>query len=108
MGVFNIQQDCQITSEILRAGVNNSSYHFATGYFNLTKTFMKNILQKRSSQFNILMAHPEANGFLGAKFPAGGIPHAYTLMARNFWQLAGRTGGERVGMMEFRRRGWTF
>ena len=101
-------QDCQITSEILRAGVNNSSYHFATGYFNLTKTFMKNILQKRSSQFNILMAHPEANGFLGAKFPAGGIPHAYTLIAYNFWGQTQVHDASRVRMAEYRRRGWTF
>ena len=33
------------------------------------------------------MAHPNANGFLGARFPAGGIPAAYTLIANKFFDL---------------------
>jgi len=33
------------------------------------------------------MAHPTANGFLGASFPAGGIPAAYTLIANKFFDL---------------------
>ena len=123
MGVFNINQvrqrpedqltssscqDTEITSEILTAGADQSSYHFATGYFNLTDTFMKNILEKRSSRYSILMAPPEANGFLGAKFPAGGIPHAYTLIARRFWQSLEGRERTRVRMWEFRRPDWTF
>ena len=108
MGVFNIDQDCRLTSEILRAGLENSKYSFATGYFNLTTSFMKDILGQRDSRYNILMAHPEANGFLGAKFPAGGIPHAYTLIARKFWSEAQQKDGERLRMFEWRKAGWTF
>ena len=48
-----------------------SSYHFATGYFNLTERFMRDITETRST-YSLLMAHPEANGFLGARFPIGG------------------------------------
>ena len=88
--------------------MKNSKYSFATGYFNLTKSFMKDILGQRESWYNILMAHPEANGFLGAKFPAGGIPHAYTLIARNFWTEAQWADSERVRLFEYRRPGWTF
>jgi hypothetical protein len=33
------------------------------------------------------MAHPTANGFLGSRFPAGGIPAAYTLIANKFYDL---------------------
>ena len=33
------------------------------------------------------MAHPNANGFLGSPFPAGGIPAAYTLIANKFFDL---------------------
>ena len=97
-----------MTSEILRAGLSQSKYSFATGYFNLTNSFMADILGQRDSSYNILMAHPEANGFLGAKFPAGGIPHAYTLIARNFWTEAQRKDGDRVRLFEYRRPGWTF
>ena len=46
---------------------------------------MKDIMETTKSQYRLLMAHPEANGFLGAKFPAGGIPHAYTSIAKMFF-----------------------
>ena len=38
------------------------------------------------------MAHPTANGFLGSKFPAGGIPAAYTLIMRKFFDLVEKNG----------------
>ena len=34
--------------------------------------------------YDYIDIYPEANGFLGVKFPAGGIPHVYTLIAKNF------------------------
>ena len=37
-----------------------------------------------------LMAHPTANGFLGSRFPAGGIPAAYTLIANKFFDLVAK------------------
>ena len=40
MGLYGVTQDCDVTSSILRSGGEGSSYHFATGYFNLTETFM--------------------------------------------------------------------
>ena len=46
---------------------------------------MKDIMETTKSQYRLLMAHPEANGFLGARFPAGGIPHAYTSIAKMFF-----------------------
>ena len=55
------------------------------------------------------MAHPRANGFFGAKFPAGGIPHAYTLIARKFFDAVGASGHrDRIKLHEYRRDGWTF
>ncbi len=38
------------------------------------------------------MAHPNANGFLGSPFPAGGIPAAYTLIANKFFDLVFKNG----------------
>jgi len=110
MGLYNINQDCDITSEILQSGAKNSTFHFATGYFNLIERFMQDIIKTATkSSYNILMAHPEANGFLGAKFPAGGIPHAYTLIAKQFYErVLNEQLEERVNMFEFRKLGWTF
>ena len=51
---------------------------------------MKDIMETTKSQYRLLMAHPEANGFLGAKFPAGGIPHAYTSIAKMFFNQVGK------------------
>ena len=108
MGVYGITQDCDLTSSILRAGGEGSSYHFATGYFNLTERFMRDIMETRS-RYGLLMAHPEANGFLGARFPIGGIPHAYTDIARTFRGRLIASGMEgRARMFEYRRPGWTF
>ena len=109
MGLYNINQDCDITSEILQSGTKNSSFYFATGYFNLIERYMRDIIGSSHSNYNILMAHPEANGFLGAKLPAGGIPHAYTLIAKQFRdRILGHGLEERVRMFEYRRPGWTF
>ena len=38
------------------------------------------------------MAHPKANGFLGAKGFAGGIPHAYTHIAKKFYNKIDKLG----------------
>ena len=46
---------------------------------------MRDLMETTKSQYRLLMAHPEANGFLGARFPAGGIPHAYTSIAKMFF-----------------------
>ena len=109
MGLYNINQDCDITSEILQSGAKNSSFYFATGYFNLIERYMRDIISSGHSKYNILMAHPEANGFLGAKLPAGGIPHAYTLIAKQFRdRIIGQGMQKRVNMFEYRRQGWTF
>ena len=109
MGLYNVNQDCEITSDVLQAGANKSVFYFATGYFNLIERYMSNLIETSKTEFNILMAHPQANGFLGARFPAGGIPHAYTLMASQFLQRIRSAGlGDRIGMYEYRRRGWTF
>ena len=102
-------QDCDITSDILKAGSPNSTFYFATGYFNLIERYMRNILETNKSNYSILMAHPEANGFLGAKFPAGGIPHAYTLMAKQFLERVSKASLEdRIKLHEFRKTSWTF
>ena len=59
--------------------------------------------------FYVLPFFPKANGFLGASFPLGGIPHAYTLIARQFFSAVGRTGQSgRIRLHEYQRQGWTF
>eukprot|EP00092_Neocalanus_flemingeri_P027299 GFUD01029609.1.p1 GENE.GFUD01029609.1~~GFUD01029609.1.p1 ORF type:complete len:463 (+),score=141.61 GFUD01029609.1:102-1490(+) len=109
MGQLNITQDSEITSKILTSGEPGGMFHFATGYFNLTDQYMEDMITKSQSKFSLLMAHPQANGFLGARGLAGGVPHAYTLIAQTFWNLVlSNNQQQRIKMFEYQREGWTF
>ena len=109
MGQLGIKQDSEITSRILRSGGQRGIFHFATGYFNLTEDYMRDMMNSQQSNYSILMAHPKANGFLGARGPAGGIPHAYTLIAQTFYNLLlSKNLQNRIKMFEYQREGWTF
>lgn len=109
MGEFKITQDEQATQRILASTPKGSYIRLATGYFNLTEEYAQTLLRNCKSKISLLMAHPNANGFLGAAGPAGGIPHAYSLIAKKFWQRVVDSNQEsRVSMMEYERPGWTF
>ena len=89
----------QVTSGVLGAGDEATQLTLATGYFNLTENYCASLLAGRST-VNVLTAHPTANGFLGAAGPAGGIPHAYTAIARAFHQRCSAAGQQdRVGRL---------
>ncbi|KAM3961036.1 phosphatidylglycerophosphate synthase 1 [Aphomia sociella] len=109
MGQFNINQDEQATQRILASTPKGSYLRLATGYFNLTEEYAQTLLKDCKSSISLLMAHPNANGFLGAAGPAGGIPHAYSLIAKKFWQrVIDSNQASRVCMLEYERPGWTF
>ncbi|XP_052740307.1 CDP-diacylglycerol--glycerol-3-phosphate 3-phosphatidyltransferase, mitochondrial isoform X2 [Bicyclus anynana] len=109
MGEFNITQDEQATCRILSSVPRGSYFRLATGYFNLTENYAKILLKDCKASISLLMAHPNANGFMGAAGPAGGIPHAYSLIARQFWQkVLSYNQPSRVQMLEYEREGWTF
>ena len=59
---------------------------------NFFKEYLDEIVHKSESEFDLLMAHPKANGFLGAKGFAGGIPHAYTHIAKKFFNKIKKYG----------------
>ncbi|KAJ8923167.1 hypothetical protein NQ315_001721 [Exocentrus adspersus] len=109
MGQLGIEQDSQITARLLAEAPRGSRLEIATGYFNLTSRYMNTLIQKSQAQCDILMAHPKANGFLGAKGPAGGIPWAYSLIAQKFQkQVANNKQQYRIRLFEYLRNGWTY
>lgn len=109
MGEFGVTQDEQVTKKFLATVPEGSIIRLATGYFNLTNEYAKTLLDYCKANISLLMAHPNANGFLGAAGPAGGIPHAYSLIARKFWQkVLDSKQMNRVEMLEYERPGWTF
>lgn len=109
MGPFGITNDGYVTKRFLSTAEEGSRIHLASGYFNLTEEYMQCVLGESQASYSILMAHPEANGFLGAGGFAGAIPAAYTHLARLFFGRV-RAGGheQRLSLHEYRRQGWTF
>ncbi|XP_068761233.1 CDP-diacylglycerol--glycerol-3-phosphate 3-phosphatidyltransferase, mitochondrial-like [Montipora capricornis] len=105
---FGIRQDEFVTSELLKSASDGSVMCLASGYFNLTRKYIDNIL-KSSAKCEILTAHPTVNGFYEAKGVAGGIPHAYTLLLHDFFKLIlKRKQAHRITVYEYVRRHWTF
>ncbi|XP_049868908.1 CDP-diacylglycerol--glycerol-3-phosphate 3-phosphatidyltransferase, mitochondrial [Pectinophora gossypiella] len=109
MGEFGIRQDEQATLSLLSSAPEGSCIRLATGYFNLTEQYASALLKDCNANVSLLMAHPNANGFLGAAGPAGGIPHAYSLIAQQFKKkIEDLDQSERIRMFEYQRPGWTF
>lgn len=109
MGQLGIHHDSIVTDAIFAKSLPGSRIHLTTGYFNLTQTYMDTIIAKCQAYCDILMAHPNANGFQGAKGVAGGIPAAYSQISKKFLQhIAAANQSERIKMFEFERNGWTY
>ncbi|XP_059611095.1 CDP-diacylglycerol--glycerol-3-phosphate 3-phosphatidyltransferase, mitochondrial [Phlebotomus argentipes] len=108
MGQLGIHHDSVVTKAIFQNSQCGSRIRMATGYFNLTQEYMNSITDCQA-ECAILMAHPNANGFKGAKGPAGGIPDAYTLIARQFHEKLTRAQQDhRVSLFEYQLPGWTY
>lgn len=109
MGQLGVRQDAAVTECLLGNAPSGANLCIATGYFNLTSTYMETLVTKCMADCKLLMAHPNANGFQGAPFPSGGIPDAYSLIAQRFKVMFESLGqSERFTMQEYLREGWTY
>lgn len=109
MGQLGIYQDSLATTRILSEAQKHSTLCVATGYFNLTSEYMNTLIHASKANCEILMAHPRTNGFFGARGLAGGIPYAYSLIAKKFrTQLSKARQDERVKFWEYMRDNWTY
>ncbi|KAI8055841.1 hypothetical protein BDF22DRAFT_672474 [Syncephalis plumigaleata] len=76
----------------------------ASGYFNLHDTINTN-----RTNWQLLVAAPEANGFFTAKDVSRYIPAAYSLIEQDFMQRVAISHREhQYKMQEYSRPGWTF
>lgn len=128
MGQLNIHHDSIVTKKILESPPQGATLKIATGYFNLTDNYMDCLVKSCLANCSILMAHPnvsgsinskrsvhklfkffQANGFQGAKGPAGGIPAAYSLLAKRFLNSIETNNQEhRFSLLEYERDNWTY
>ncbi|XP_061665643.1 CDP-diacylglycerol--glycerol-3-phosphate 3-phosphatidyltransferase, mitochondrial [Syngnathoides biaculeatus] len=108
MKPLGIQVDEQVTQRLLRDADQDSTVYLTSGYFNLTRAYMRLVL-RAGAGYRILTASPEVNGFFGAKGVAGAIPDAYTHIAGQFYEHVRRLGQQgRIRLHEYHRPEWTF
>ncbi|RHZ75621.1 hypothetical protein Glove_212g113 [Diversispora epigaea] len=121
MGPLSIRQDEAATLYILDAITKYEEKHnndndeikycnvsFTSGYFNFTERFKEKILNT-AAKFRILAASPEANGFFSSKGLSGYLPHAYTLIEKEFYLDILKHGKNHlIEIEEFKRLNWTF
>eukprot|EP00794_Sanderia_malayensis_P009171 gene9171-10144_t len=106
---LGVTDDEEITSNLLRHAPSQSKIFLATAYFNLTRNYWNRILKSRCNDVDVVMAHPKANGFFEAPGVAGGIPHAYTLIAKQCYRdVVKLKQQDRISFWEYLRPGWTF
>ncbi|KAK1793735.1 hypothetical protein P4O66_001473 [Electrophorus voltai] len=108
MKPLGIQLDEEVTQRLLMEAGKDATVYLTSGYFNLTQAYMRLVLGA-ASDYCILMASPEVNGFFGAKGVAGAIPEAYVHLAHQFYSKVCKLGQQgRVQLHEYHRPDWTF
>ncbi|XP_077980531.1 CDP-diacylglycerol--glycerol-3-phosphate 3-phosphatidyltransferase, mitochondrial-like [Glandiceps talaboti] len=109
MGPLGITNDAQATRTLLENAENGTHIQLTSGYFNLTESYLDIILNRSKAEYNMLTADPKTNGFYGAKGVAGGIPDAYTYIAKHFYaRLCKHNQLHRIRLYEYYRDKWTF
>ncbi|KAG8190072.1 hypothetical protein JTE90_023044 [Oedothorax gibbosus] len=109
MYTFGIRQDEQAVEKFLRLAEPDSKIKLASGYFNLTNHYMNIILKSSKALYSLLVASPKVNGFYGASGVAGGIPSAYTHIAKSFFaKVLSYRQQDRIKLCEYERPDWTF
>ncbi|KZS89970.1 hypothetical protein SISNIDRAFT_444667 [Sistotremastrum niveocremeum HHB9708] len=85
-----------------------------SGYFGLHRPYQRFVIDS-GIDCRILVASPEANGFLGSKGLSGLIPEAYTLLEKRFWNKVLKAkrqwhteAGGGIELREWRKDGWTY
>ncbi|CAH1795231.1 unnamed protein product, partial [Owenia fusiformis] len=109
MGQLGVFMDNYVTEGLLVSAPDASNLHLTSGYFNLTDEYLNTILLNSKADYDILMAHPEANGFFTARGILGAIPPAYTRIAKLFNdRLIQHKQENRIKLCEYFRKDWTF
>uniref|UniRef100_H2YAE0 CDP-diacylglycerol--glycerol-3-phosphate 3-phosphatidyltransferase n=1 Tax=Ciona savignyi TaxID=51511 RepID=H2YAE0_CIOSA len=108
LGCVGINQDENLTKKLLCSFPESSRTYFTSGYFNITENYSQLILNSRS-KFDILVASPDANGFLGSAGFAGQIPSVYVELTKKFFnQIIEKDKTNDIKIWEYVRPQWTY
>ncbi|XP_060583180.1 CDP-diacylglycerol--glycerol-3-phosphate 3-phosphatidyltransferase, mitochondrial-like [Ruditapes philippinarum] len=109
MGPFKIKDDEVVTERLFTKSETPDRILLASGYFNLTSNYVDYVINKSNAVFRILTASPETNGFFGSSGISGYVPHAYTQIARRFYEeTCKQCEEERISLYEYYKLDWTF
>lgn len=105
----------KILTHLTTPPLQNSSWTFTAGYFNMTPSFRRLLFSTRPSSGTVLTAHPHANGFYGSKGVSGMLPGAYTHLAKSFLRKVKHEGlADSITLKEWKKGmvgqegGWTY
>jgi CDP-diacylglycerol--glycerol-3-phosphate 3-phosphatidyltransferase len=105
----------KILTRLTTPPLQDSSWTFTAGYFNMTPSFRRLLLSTRPSSGTVLTAHPHANGFYGSKGVSGMLPDAYTHLAKSFLRKVKHEGlAQSIVLKEWKKGmvgqegGWTY
>ncbi|KAJ2800329.1 CDP-diacylglycerol--glycerol-3-phosphate 3-phosphatidyltransferase [Coemansia guatemalensis] len=80
----------------------------ASAYFNFSEQYKSSVLSS-PSQWELLVASPQANGFYAAKGISQFIPDMYSIIEHGFLRDVAKHGRNKdVAVAEYKRDGWTF
>jgi CDP-diacylglycerol--glycerol-3-phosphate 3-phosphatidyltransferase len=106
-GPADVTYDQNFMEEIVRKASANSQLNLATGYFNLTESFIEQILSG-TARYRIMTTSEFGNGFYGSKGLSGNIPDIYTSIEKEFHDLIGkRQQDQRVRLYEYYKENWS-
>ena len=108
IGCLGLQQDERFTSAMLREFRRGHKVAFTSGYFNITEQYAEAVAASEAD-FDIVIASPEANGFLGSRGISGYIPFVYIRLTELFrGLLASKDRLDAVRLLEYSRPEWTY
>ena len=104
MGQFGLLQDEEYTKAVISMAEPGSQLRLASAYLNLAKSYELCMAKAVHDgvDLSFLTASPQANGFFGAKGPAGYIPRAYSILEERLYQRL------KCRIWEYNRPGWQF
>lgn len=107
-GFLNVNFDKEFTDTIFNKAAQISRIYLATGYFNLTNSYMNSIVNNNNAEYKVLTAAPIANGFFGSRGFSKYIPDIYLYLEKRFQDLIIRNQQHnRVEISEYNRKDWS-
>ncbi|XP_067936570.1 CDP-diacylglycerol--glycerol-3-phosphate 3-phosphatidyltransferase, mitochondrial-like [Watersipora subatra] len=109
MAPFGVEQEHSVLKRLFQSGHCRDRVYMATAYFNPLQQYIDIMADVSKSEYHLLTASPQANGFTTASGIARYIPMAYRWYESFFLKrMSACSQADRVKLYEFSRNGWTF